>query len=578
MAFLKSIKGGIRDSSGKKEELVISSPNTSTFRQGVHMDEKAAKNLQEKGPISLDDLDELQGLSEEDIPAILRIKLAAAKAPVAKSPAKPTSSTRKSGRSGDMEISGPHGPAQHKLHVSTDWVWSGTEAAGAFRLLDKLGEGAYGSVYKAIHKDSGFVLAIKMILLGKNQGDVKKEIDILKRCSHENIVRYFGSSTHDNYLWIMMDYCGAGSLQDLIKHLRITFSEAQIGYVMAQALKGLEYLHAQRIIHRDIKAGNLLLTEDGKVKLADFGVSAQLNASLTRSRSFVGTALWMSPEVLEQEPYDQRADIWAMGITGIELADGLPPHYEKQQMRAIFLIPQLPPPTVRDPTRFSSLFNDFIARALVKDPNQRPNAVTLLAESPFLAQGRNATFDVMKEPMEKLKAHREGEKSSSPSPSAGNSPSTSLGEKDRKVQKDAAAAEAAEAAMSPRSKGARKSDAKGEGKGEGKGETLISAPKYVGQGEDPQAALKAVVSDLRAELQRERAKTQALAAELTTVKDKYRKTKRRLKQTSDDLRYAESDIAELEAKAGPRAARPSGPPSLRVSSSADSEEDLPTPK
>jgi len=357
-------------------ELVISEPKA--FQQGIHVeyDEK------EKVLKGLENYDELNGLDFDDLPPSLRLN----------STPKPNvedrkKSPRKKNKNNELAISSPQGPAQHITHVDKELNWTGQDPTGHFKLLDKLGEGSYGSVYKAVAKDANIVLAIKMILIGKDQESMKKEIEILKKCNHENIVRYYGSATKENYLWIMMDFCGAGAVLDLMRKAKITLTEKEIGYILHTSLRGLAYLHKTGIIHRDIKAGNILLTEQADVKLADFGVSSQLNEKLTRSKTFVGTALWMSPEVLNQEPYDFRADIWALGITAIEMADGHPPHYEKNLMRAMVSIPMAPPPKVKQPENFSSGFIDVLSKMLTKDPTQRPDANELIKNQYLVGAG-----------------------------------------------------------------------------------------------------------------------------------------------------------------------------------------------
>lgn len=177
------------------------------------------------------------------------------------------------------------------------------------------------------------------------------------------------------------------------------FSEQHIAAVCCAILKGLNYLHSKRKIHRDVKAGNVLLTEDGDVKLADFGVSAQLNNTISRRQTVIGTPYWMAPEVIQETSYDGKADVWSLGITAIEIAEGKPPLSGIHPMRAIFMIPNKPPPTLSDTEKWSPEFNDFIAQCLIKDSNQRPSAKDLL-KHPFIKKAKSTK--ILSEVIDKL--------------------------------------------------------------------------------------------------------------------------------------------------------------------------------
>mmetsp|Transcript_2496 Transcript_2496/g.5941 ORF Transcript_2496/g.5941 Transcript_2496/m.5941 type:complete len:507 (+) Transcript_2496:61-1581(+) len=293
----------------------------------------------------------------------------------------------KKGKGGfdDIEISAPSGEAQHKLHIDPDKLeWSNTEM---FTLDKLLGEGAYGAVYLGQHKEANFTLAIKVVAGGsaKLKAEVDKEMKILRECAHGNVVRYWGCAFEGQKIWIMMDYCGAGSVADLlIKLPHGKCTENQIRAVIAQSTQGLNYLHKKGIIHRDIKSANILLTEEGEVRMADFGVSAQLENG-QRARTTIGTPLWMSPEVLNSEPYDLKADIWSVGITAIEMGDGEPPYRHETVMRAMFRICSEPAPTMKDPSEWSPEFGDFLSVTLQKDPAERPDTAELM-KHPFLAE------------------------------------------------------------------------------------------------------------------------------------------------------------------------------------------------
>jgi len=264
------------------------------------------------------------------------------------------------------------------------------DPADLFEVLSKLGEGSYGSVYKALDKRDGKLVAIKVLEVeNEDTIELQKEINILRECDCEWIVRYKGSYRKDGNVWIVMEFCGAGSLCDLMAICERTLTEEQIAIVMKQSLYGLEYLHAKRKIHRDIKSGNILINHDGDSKLADFGVSAELATTMSKRKTVIGTPYWMAPEVLQSTEYNGKADIWSLAITAIELAVGEPPHSNVHPMRAIFLIPNSDPPTLPDPSAWSADFNDFLKVCLVKNPDKRPSATELLQSHPFILKAKS---------------------------------------------------------------------------------------------------------------------------------------------------------------------------------------------
>ncbi|RSH89583.1 hypothetical protein EHS25_002134 [Saitozyma podzolica] len=253
------------------------------------------------------------------------------------------------------------------------------DPAVAYTLLEKLGTGSFGTVWKASHNETRQIVAIKMIDLESSEDDISEiqaEISHLSTVSSDHITRYYGSFVRGWRLWIVMEYLAGGSCLDLLKPG--VFTEAQIAIVCRELLVGLEYLHSEGKIHRDIKAANVLLSATGAVKLADFGVAAQLSSHKSQRHTFVGTPFWMAPEVIRQAGYDARADIWSLGITAIEMAKGEPPLAEYHPMRVLFLIPKAKAPRLDAAEGWSQDFRDFVETCLQKDPKDRATAKELL--------------------------------------------------------------------------------------------------------------------------------------------------------------------------------------------------------
>ncbi|KAK2828114.1 hypothetical protein Q5P01_019148 [Channa striata] len=259
-----------------------------------------------------------------------------------------------------------------------------------WEIVGELGDGAFGKVYKARNKETG-VLAAAKVIETKSEDELEDymvEIDILAKCDHRYIVKLHDAFYHDNKLWIMIEFCPGGAVDAIMLDLDRGLTEPQIKVVCRQMLEALNYLHGMKIIHRDLKAGNILLMQDGDIKLADFGVSAKNTKTLQRRDSFIGTPYWMAPEVVMCEtvkdaPYDYKADIWSLGITLIELAQIEPPHHELNPMRVLLKIAKSEPPTLEQPHKWSPEFKDFLKKTVDKNPETRPTAAQLL-EHPFV--------------------------------------------------------------------------------------------------------------------------------------------------------------------------------------------------
>lgn len=271
-----------------------------------------------------------------------------------------------------------------------------------FCLQRVVGEGTYGEVYAARDIYTDRMVAVKIMEnIVDNVEEMDEEHRVLRDlCAHPNIPTYFGiffqpapTCREDDQVWFVMELCTGGSVTDLVQGLRRSggrLPEHIIAYILRETMEALRFLHEHRCMHRDVKGHNILLTEDGHVKLVDFGVSSHLDETMGRRNTSVGTPYWMAPEVVACErqldyAYDIRCDVWSLGITAIELAEGEPPLADVHPMRALFQIPRNPPPKVRLPNEWSESFNDFIALCLIKDYEKRPLMVELMAH-PFIAQ------------------------------------------------------------------------------------------------------------------------------------------------------------------------------------------------
>ncbi|XP_051882887.1 STE20-like serine/threonine-protein kinase isoform X1 [Pristis pectinata] len=258
-------------------------------------------------------------------------------------------------------------------------------------IVGELGDGAFGKVYKAQNKQTGVLAAAKVIETKSEEEleDYIVEIDILASCDHHHIVKLLDAFYYENKLWILIEFCAGGAVDAVMLELERPLTEPQIRVICKHTLEALNYLHDNKVIHRDLKAGNILLTMEGDVKLADFGVSAKNSRTLQRRDSFIGTPYWMAPEVVmcetsKDKPYDYKADIWSLGVTLIEMAQMEPPHHELNPMRVLLKIAKADPPTLAQPSRWSPEFNDFLKKAVEKNVEQRWSCQQLL-QHPFVA-------------------------------------------------------------------------------------------------------------------------------------------------------------------------------------------------
>ncbi|XP_056294668.1 mitogen-activated protein kinase kinase kinase kinase 4 isoform X2 [Pseudoliparis swirei] len=297
------------------------------------------------------------------------------------------------------------------------------DPAGIFELVEVVGNGTYGQVYKGRHVKTGQLAAIKVMeVTEEEEEEIKLEINMLKSYSHHrNIATYYGAfikkgpAGQDHQLWLVMEYCGAGSVTDLVKKTKGNcLKEDWIAYICREVLRGLSHLHAHHVIHRDIKGQNVLLTENAEVKLVDFGVSAQLDKTVGRRNTFIGTPYWMAPEVIacDENPdatYDYRSDLWSLGITALEMAEGAPPLCDMHPMRALFLIPRNPPPKLKS-KKWSKRFLSFADSCLVKNHLHRPTTDALLRHAFIrdLANERQVRI-MLKDHLDRTRKKREKE-------------------------------------------------------------------------------------------------------------------------------------------------------------------------
>uniref|UniRef100_A0A8D0C6X6 non-specific serine/threonine protein kinase n=1 Tax=Salvator merianae TaxID=96440 RepID=A0A8D0C6X6_SALMN len=295
------------------------------------------------------------------------------------------------------------------------------DPSDTWEIVETIGKGTYGKVFKVFNKKNGSKAAVKILdPVHDIDEEIEAEYNILKALSdHPNVVKFYGlyykkDVKDGDQLWLVLELCNGGSVTDLVKGFLKRgerMSELIIAYILHEALMGLQHLHENKTIHRDVKGNNILLTTEGGVKLVDFGVSAQLTSSCLRRNTSVGTPFWMAPEVIACEQqldssYDARCDAWSLGITAIELGDGDPPLADLHPMRALFKIPRNPPPTLRQPELWSSEFNDFISKCLTKDYEKRPTVSDLLQHD-FVKQVEGKESVLQMQLMEFIDVHQQ---------------------------------------------------------------------------------------------------------------------------------------------------------------------------
>ena len=249
-----------------------------------------------------------------------------------------------------------------------------------YQVHECVGRGTFGDVYKVTRQEDQTIVAVKVINLDETTENILvliQEIQFLSRLRSDYITKYLETFVDKTMMWIVMEYCGGGSCSDLLRcHKKL--AEDVAAYIIRDVLKGLTYLHGEHKVHRDIKLANILLTVDGKIKLADFGVSGEITMTQLKRNTFVGTPFWMAPEVIvRQTGYDEKADIWSTGITTIELVTGAPPLHGNDPLKILFEIPKKKPPTLQG-VDFSENIKDFVKYCLIKDPKRRPSCLTLL--------------------------------------------------------------------------------------------------------------------------------------------------------------------------------------------------------
>ncbi|ELP85624.1 hypothetical protein EIN_409130 [Entamoeba invadens IP1] len=261
-----------------------------------------------------------------------------------------------------------------------------------YELVQRVGQGSFGSVYKAFEKTTQTFVAIKCLSAVGNQ-ETMREIDILKLLKCDYIIKYYTSLRRQEEIWIVMEFCFYGSVADMIDILGLELPEDVIAQICHDALNGLIYLHQHHKIHRDIKPANFLISQNGTVKLADFGIATTLDAK-SHHKTLIGTPYFLAPEIVDESGYNEKVDVWALGISVIEMAELYPPYYNIYPMKVLMLIHKNPPPKLKNENEHSLLMREFLSLCLVKDPDQRARATTLL-QHPFITMKNKQSLVVL---------------------------------------------------------------------------------------------------------------------------------------------------------------------------------------
>ncbi|RMC01073.1 hypothetical protein DUI87_22337 [Hirundo rustica rustica] len=274
-----------------------------------------------------------------------------------------------------------------------------------YTLLEELGRGGFGAVYRALDASTGQEVAIKKMALREEMSEelAANEILVMRDNRNPNIVTYLDSYLVNEEVWLAMEFMDGGTLSDVLR--AVYLEEGQIGAVCRECLQGLRFLHSRQVIHRDVKSANVLVGMDGSVKLADFGLCAQLSPERSKRSSSVGTPSWMAPEVVRGEAYGPKVDIWSLGIMGLEMVEGEAPYQREPRLRVFELIERNGPPRLQSPRHHSALLRDFLRCCLQADEDRRwsarellqsaePAAVSVLASSASEEEAKEEEIDM----------------------------------------------------------------------------------------------------------------------------------------------------------------------------------------